>query len=73
MNICTGSEAIIKEIISFNITDSNIIYFNIINSNITDSDNIALNITDSDQTLKGRIWWNSQKYSIFSVCHLYYS
>lgn len=50
MNICTGSEAIIKEIISFNITDSNII-----NSNITDSDNIALNITDSEQTLKGRI------------------
>ena len=45
MNICTGSEAIIKEIISFNI----------INSNITDSDNTALNITDSDQTLKGRI------------------
>ena len=40
MNICTGSEAIIKEIISFNITDSNI---------------IALSITDSDQTLKGRI------------------
>ncbi len=60
MNICTGSEAIIKEIISFNITDSNIIYFNIIyfniiNSNITDSDNIALSITDSEQTLKGRI------------------
>ena len=40
MNICTGSEAIIKEIISYNITDS---------------DNIALNITDSEQTLKGRI------------------